>query len=156
MIRDGMGMMIGSRGMPTSSRPGEMENNGKVFGHAPTSTPPIQGNGEPVIAGSVASINGTTLTVTNASNVTYTVDTSNAKIVKNGTITAITNVTTGDNIMVQGTVNGTSVAASSVIDQGNGNLRGGAPANTPSAKPHFDVMGALGNVGNFLKHIFGF
>ena len=63
VIRDGIGGMMGIQpGMP-----------GKGFGHGasstPSTTPIIQGNGEPVVGGSVTAISGTTLTVTNASNV---------------------------------------------------------------------------------------
>lgn len=136
MIRDGMGGMTGRRGAGT----------GKA-----SSTPPIQGNGEPVVGGSITAISGTTLTVTNASNVTYTIDASQAKIVKNGTTTTISDVATGDNVVVQGTVNGTSVAASSVIDQGAGSQ--GGTSQTNKAPSGFSFFGAI---GNFFKHLFGF
>lgn len=122
----------------------------KGFGMGSTSTPPvlpIQGNGQPVVAGNIVSISGTTLTITNASNVTYTIDASNAKIVKDGTSTTISGLATGDSIVAQGTVNGTSVTAASIIDhQGNGDEQNG---NTP----HFGFFGAI---GNFFKHLFGF
>ncbi len=95
MIRDGMGMMK-PRANPAAN---------------------FQGNGEPVVAGSVASVSGSTLTVTNSGNLTYTVDATNAKITRVGTTNAtISNVAVGDQVIVQGTVNGTSVVATSVID----------------------------------------
>ena len=140
MIRDGMGGM-----------------RGKGFGRTASSTPrtaPIQGNGEPVIAGSVTAINNSTLTVANASNVTYTVDASNAKIVKNGTTTALSDVATGDAVVVQGTVNGTLVVASSVVDQGSkSSATGGTLAGGGSGSGGF---GFFGMIGNFFKHLFGF
>jgi len=147
VIRDGAVGMMGNRGFgdrPTSTKP--------------TSTPPIQGNGEPVVGGSVAAVSGSTLTVTNASNVTYTVDASNAKIIRDGASTSIASVVTGDNVIVQGTVNGTSVAASSIIDQGSGsqsggNKGGGAPAGASHPGSSFGFFGAI---GNFFKHLFGF
>jgi hypothetical protein len=148
VIRDGMGgMMMG--GKPGMGRGG----NGTSTMDA-SSTPIITGNGEPVVAGSITAVNGTTITITNASNVTYTVDASNAKIVKNGTTTAITNLATGDNLVVQGTVNGTSVTASSVIDQGVART-----STASSTAPHAGgagIGGLLGSIGGFFKHLFGF
>lgn len=134
VIRDGvMPMMMGRRGFRFSS-----------------STLPIQGNGEPVIAGSIASISGTTLTVTNASNITYTVDATSATIVKNGTSTTFSNVATGDRVIIQGTVNGTSVTASSIIDQG-------AAATATGSSGSAGVRGGFfGAIGSFFKRLFGF
>ena len=120
---------------------------GRDTASSTSSTSPIQGNGEPVIAGSISAVNGTTLTVTNASNVTYTVDASNAKIVKGGATIAATGVATGDSVVVQGTVNGTNVTASSVIDQGSN----AAPRAPPAV-----ASGFFGSIGNFFKHLFGF
>lgn len=122
-----------------------------------SSTPPIKGNGEPVIAGSIAQINGDTLTVTNASNVTYTIDITNATIVKNGTTTATSSLAIGDNVVVQGTVNGTAITASSVLDQG---VKAGNASSTGSSTVHGGIGGGLGGffgmIGGFFKHLFGF
>jgi hypothetical protein len=115
---------------------------------------PLKGNGEPVIGGAVTAINGTTLTVTNKSNVTYMVDASAATIVKDNATSSLSTINTGDNVIVQGAVNGTSVTASSVDDQG-----GAAPSmstSTPqngSAGPHKGIFGAI---GGFFSHLFGF
>ncbi len=149
MIRDGVGM----------TGRGGFSFPGRATSTATNATPPIQGNGEPVIGGSVTAINGSTLTVTNASNVTYTIDVSNAKIVKNGVTSTVSAVATGDNVIVQGTVNGTSVVASSVIDQvktggnGNGTPNTALPANASPTRINF---GFLGSIGSFFKRIFGF
>jgi hypothetical protein len=115
--------------------------------------PAIQGNGQPVVAGTVTSVNGTTIAITNQSNVSYTIDASNAKFSVRGiTNPTISNITTGDNIIVQGTVNGNSVAASSVIDQ-----KSPASNNGNTTKPNFGFMGGvMNNVTNFFKHLFGF
>ena len=115
----------------------------------------IKGNGEPVIGGSVTAVNGSTLTVTNSSNVTYTVDAANATITKSNATTTVSGITIGDNVVIQGTVNGNSVTASSVIDNG---------ANASTGSIHdglgFGHMGGLGGffggIGNFFKHLFGF
>lgn len=151
VIRDGVPVPMGG---PRGGMPGR-----GFGGHGASSTPsgtlPIQGNGEPVIGGNVTAINGTTLTVTNASNVTYTIDAANTTVVRNGTTTALSSVAVGDSVIVQGTVNGTSVTASSIIDhqanassasQGKG-LGGGITAG---------IGGFFGSIGGFFQHLFGF
>jgi hypothetical protein len=150
VIRDGVSEKNGTAG-----------NESKTPHRNATSTPSaslIQGNGEPIVAGSITTISGTTVTITNASNVTYAIDASNAKIIKNGTSTGISDIATGDNIIVQGTVNGTSVVASSLMDQGAGKQNGAHAATSTSTvqTSHFDIFGALGTIGNFFKHLFGF
>jgi hypothetical protein len=146
-IRDGVGGMMGGRGIPGGK--------GMGFGRGASSSAAlaaqIQGNGQPVVAGNVTGITGDTLTVTNASNVTYTIDVTNAKIVKGATTTTASNIAIGDGVVVQGTVNGTSITAASVIDQGI------APAaGSTSASPAAHNLGFFGSIGNFFKHIFGF
>jgi hypothetical protein len=157
MIRDGMNGMMGRPGTFASSTRGMQGNAGNAFGRRPTSTkpvsgtPPFQGNGEPVVVGSISAMSGSMLTVANASNVTYTIDASSATFVKGRATSTIASVAVGDNVVVQGTVNGTSVTASSVIDQGtSGN---GKPTSTPPVGPKVNIFGAI---GNFFKHIFGF
>ncbi len=119
------------------------------------SNPAIQGNGEPVIGGAVTSINGTTLTVTNKSNVTYTVDASNAKVEKGSAGSSLSSVAIGDNVLVQGAVNGTSVTASSVIDQGAAPTSANPSNSAPNA--HRGFMGRVfGAVGGFFHGLFGF
>ncbi len=114
-------------------------------------TPIIQGNGQPVVGGTIASISGTTLTVTNASNVTYTVDASSATIVKGNATSTISNISVGDRVVVQGTVNSTSITASSVIDQGV------APSNTNSTgSSNQNGGGFFGAVRGFFHRMFGF
>jgi hypothetical protein len=151
VIRDGVGGMMGRLGM-----------GGKGFGYGASSTtsstPPIQGNGEPIVGGSVTAISGTTITVTNKSNVTYTIDASSATIVIKGVSGALSSVTVGDTVIVQGTVNGTSVTASSVIDQGTA---GGSTSTGGLTEQHGggfvgDMKGIFGSIGGFFQHLFGF
>jgi hypothetical protein len=124
-------------------------------GHA-TSTPPVSpftGNGQPVIAGKVSAVSGNSLTVMTTSNVTYTVDASSAKILKGSNTIVLSSVAIGDTVLVQGAVNGTSVTASTVVDQS------GTPANGMPAPGKEQPRGFLGGVGNFFKsfaHLFGF
>jgi hypothetical protein len=148
-IRDGVAGAPGMQGF------GKGGGRGASSSTRPSSTPIISGNGEPVIAGSIASVSGETIMVSNKSNITYTVDVTNAKITKAGTSTAISSLATGDNVIIQGTVNGTSVAASSVIDQGAGSGSGTNtnPGNGGSQGNH---LGFFGSIGSFFKHLFGF
>lgn len=147
-IRDGV--MMGARGQ---GGPGMNGKGGQ--GHA-TSTPPVSpftGNGQPVIAGSVSAISGTSLTVTTASNVIYTVDASNAKIVEGQNTIALSTIVVGNKVLVQGTVNGTSITASTVVDQS------GVPASVTANMDKGRKLGFFGGVGNFFKsfaHLFGF
>jgi hypothetical protein len=105
---------------------------------------------KPAAVGTVTAISGSTLTVTDKqSNATYTVDASNATITKvtaptatTGTATtppakptettiSVSGIAVGDTVMVQGTVSGTSVTATKIVDgqmfDGRGGFGGGAP-----------------------------
>ena len=119
--------------------------------------PQITGNGQPVVAGSVTAVSGNTITTTNKSNVVYTIDATNAKLIVRGvTSPTISNVAVGDNVVVQGTVNGNSVVASSVIDQ-KIPANGGENNNGNNSKPQGGFMGGMmGGITNFFKHMFGF
>ncbi|MDR3570994.1 MAG: DUF5666 domain-containing protein [Candidatus Pacebacteria bacterium] len=111
----------------------------------------IQGNGEPVIGGSISAISGNTLTVTNKSNVTYTVDATNAKIVQGNATSALASLATGDNVIVQGAVNGNAVAASLVIDQAAVQGTSSGAAGNPHGMGMF-----MGAIGGFIHNLFGF
>ena len=142
-INDGI-MMGGKRMMEQ----GTENKNGLNMQNIPT------GNGQPIVGGTVSAITGTTITLTNTSGATYTVDASNAKITKQGTQNAtITNVTANDTVIVQGTVNGQNVTAVSILDNGPlPTTQLGQTANTqPQQRPGF-----FGMVGGFFKHMFGF
>jgi riboflavin synthase alpha subunit len=111
--------------------------------------PIIEGDGSPVLGGNVTAVNGTALTVTNKSNVAYAVDASNAKIEKAGASASLSAVAVGDSVLVQGTVNGTSIVASSVIDQGT--PAGASAGNAPKAHG-----GLWEGIVGFFQHLFGF
>lgn len=71
----------------------------------------------PGVMGSVTAISGSTITLTSANNTLYTINASSAKIVKNrNTIITLADIKVGDTIMVQGTVSGTSVTATTIFD----------------------------------------
>jgi len=139
-IRDGV--MAYGRGPGMMGAPGNSDKQSDKTGdkNGKTPTPIIVGNGQPVVAGTVSVVNGASLTITTSSNVTYSINAASATVNKKGVVSTVSSIAVGDYVVVQGTVNGTSVTASSVIDQ---------PA--PSAKSGF-----FGGIGNFFKHLFGF
>ena len=108
-----------------------------------TSTRPasiaIVGNGQPVLAGKVTAVSGTIVSIANngATTTTYTIDATNAKIVKAGATTTVSQVVVGDMIVAQGSVSGTTMAATSIIDKGM-------------------VSNPKGFLGGMLKRVFGF
>ncbi len=106
------------------------------------------GNGQPVVVGNVTVISGTTITINNPSNVTYTVDASKAKFVLAGIKDAtISNVAVGDRLIIQGATNGNSITASSIINQK-------IKTENKGKQGFFGSM--MGNIGGFFKHLFGF
>ncbi len=146
-IRDGFGggMHMGM-GSTTTGQRGPGFNHGNA-----SSTSPITGNGQPVVAGTISAISGSSLTITNKSNVSYTVDASNAKIVEGQNIVTVSSLSVGDNVIVQGAVNGSSITASSVIDQ-----KAPGTGNASSTRPHAGGNGIFAAIGGFFSHIFGF
>lgn len=147
------GTITGTNIIATNIRDGLMMNRGKDGQEnrkLGTSTPPFVGNGQPVIAGAVSAINGNSLTVTTGNNVVYTVDVTNAKFTQGPNSITLANVFVGDRVVVQGSVNGTAVVASSIIDQKvNANNENSNNQNKP--KPGF-----FGRIGGFFSHMFGF
>ena len=141
-IRDGQ-MGMGMRGISGSP----------VAGNHPAKTSPITGNGQPVVAGTVTAVNGSTLTITNKSNVVYTIDASSAKIVQGQNTISASNIATGDMVVVQGTVSGNSIVASSVIDQAKPASTTATGSTTTTPQTH---RGFFGSIGHFFSNIFGF
>jgi hypothetical protein len=112
--------------------------------------PPIvlpQGNGQPIIGGTVTAISGNTITIANKSNVSYTIDATSATFIKSGVAATLSSVAVGDTVVAQGTINGTSVTAVSITDQGK------VQASTATAG---DSKGFFGAIGGFFAHLFGF
>ena len=123
------------------------ENRGKE--KMASSTPTIVGNGQPIVGGIISAISSSTITITNKSNVVYTVNTSNAKIVQGKNTILLSNLSVGDSVIVQGTVNGTEITASSIIDQNK-------PAKTESDENKNIRKGFFGGMGQFFARLFGF
>jgi hypothetical protein len=103
-----------------------------------------EGNGQPIIGGTVTAVSGNTITITNKSNVSYTIDATSAKITKSGTTATVANIAVGDSLVAQGTINGNSVTAVNIVDSG-------AMKGTAEAK-----VGLFGRIGGFFARIFGF
>lgn len=116
------------------------------------SSPAITGNGQPVVAGTIATINGNTITITNKSNVTYTIDAASAIITQGQATIALAGVKIGDAVVVQGAVNGNKVTATTIIDQ---TRPAGATKPAPGTN-NGNHFGFMGNIGQFFKHLFGF
>jgi hypothetical protein len=143
------GTINGTNVVATTIRDGLMNRKMTgVNGKTNQKPSPITGNGQPVVAGAVSSINGSTLTITNKSNVSYTIDATNAKIVQGQNTISLSNIAIGDMVVVQGTVNGNAVTASSIIDQAK-------PANTSTTTGQTHT-GFFAGIGSFFAHLFGF
>ena len=89
-----------------SARAGKMFTRGEMVARASKG-----------VNGTVVSVSGNTITLTDRKNKTYTVDTTNAKFTGGLDETfTIGNILSGDKIRVNGTVSGQSVTATSVMD----------------------------------------
>ena len=145
------GTLTGTNLVATTIRDGVMTRTPGVGGvngqPSQNQTSPITGNGQPVVAGTVSSISGNTLSITNKSNVSYTIDVTNAKIVEGQNTITVSSIAVGDSVIVQGTVSGNSVVASSIIDQKI------STTTTTGTQPN---KGFFGSIGAFFSHLFGF
>ncbi len=112
--------------------------------------PVIQGNGQPVVGGTVSAISGSSVTITNKSNVTYTIDASSAVVAKNNATSSVSEIAVGDNLIVQGAVNGNSITASSILDHATPNV-----ATNPNNGGGIVRM-FVGRIGGFFHSLFGF
>jgi hypothetical protein len=121
---------------------GDIHGNGSVGANIP------DGNGQPIIGGTVTAVNGNTITITNKSNVSYTIDATSAKVTKSGTTAVVSNISVGDTLVAQGTVNGTSVSAVNIVDSG-------ATASA-TASGSVQSHGFFGMIGSFFSKLFGF
>lgn len=147
------GTITGSNVLATIIRDGKVGNGNENENENNQALLQIQGNGQPVMAGSVTAINGNTISITNKSNVSYVVTAdANTKFVVPGVVSpTISNVAVGDNLIVQGAVNGAQVTASSIIDQK-------AKVNNPTANLANKKInqGFFGGLGGFFRRLFGF
>ena len=127
----------------TSTMPRRMDR-GRF--NASSSTMNILDNGQPVIAGNVTSVSGNIITISNSNNASYTIDATNAKITTGKDTVTIQSVAIGDGVIAQGTVNGNSMTATTVVERPVSQMKD-AKTNKP---------GVFENVKNFIKNIFKF
>lgn len=150
------GAVSGTNIAATVIRDGVPQGMGRHGGWGPhaSSTPGKtadfpQGNGQPVVGGTVSAVSGNAVTITNKAG-SYVVDASKATITKAGQTIALTQVQVGDALLAQGTISGANVAATSLIDQGQAPAQGGGDT----------VNGGRGHlfagIGGFFRHLFGF
>jgi hypothetical protein len=154
------GTITGTNVVATKVLDGRVPGNMLIHGNNPggprmpvgSITPQFQGNGQPIVGGTVSMITGNTITITNSGNTTYSVDATNAKIEKRGVATStISNIAVGDHLLVQGAVNGTAITATTIIDQP---VMVTITASTTSKEG--SSHGVLGSIGSFFTHLFGF
>lgn len=69
----------------------------------------------PGVMGTVSAVDGSTVTITNTDGTTYTVDATNAKVSKMVDL-SVSDIKVGDQVGVMGTISGTSVTATHIMD----------------------------------------
>ena len=147
------GTVNGTSVTATKINDGMMKMGNKMQGMNGMGMSAFNGNGQPIIGGKVTAVNGNSVSITNSSNTTYTIDVTNAKLTTNGQASTAGSIAVGDNVLAQGTVNGTSVTAVTLVDQGQKpTSTNPSTAGTP-APAH---QGFFGAIGGFFAHLFGF
>lgn len=93
---------------------------GNRRGHTATSTSAFSSAMKPMVVGVVSGVNGTIITVNGKNGTTYAVDAANAKITAGfgpkATIESLSAIAVNDQVAVIGTVNGSSVAATAIME----------------------------------------
>lgn len=96
----------------------------------------------PGVHGTVSSVSGTTLIVTDPNGTAYTVDASKATVMKAQATASVSDIAVGDTVGVRGTVNGTQVTATDIMD-GLFEMRRGPPGGRMG---EYKMAGAVGTV----------
>jgi hypothetical protein len=101
----------------------------------------------------VTALSGQTITILNKSNVTYTIDATKAAVMHSDGVAASTfaNIAIGDTVMVQGTVNGNTVVATTVYD-----AKTAAAESALAGTGVEHRQGLFSMIGGFFTHMFGF
>jgi hypothetical protein len=104
--------------------------------------PGVKNNGQPIIYGTITAINDDTVTVTSKDKEAYRVDTSDAQITfPKKTSTTHSSLSVGDTVLIQGSIDGSHVRATAIIDQ---------PVNT-AIQAHANLFA---KIGSFLRGFF--
>ncbi|MEI8062021.1 MAG: hypothetical protein WCG97_01865 [bacterium] len=151
VIRDGVrGVGFGKDGKEMMGRMRRGHRN------ASSTLPAIVGNGQPLVAGKISAVIGNILTVTTGNNVSYTVDATNAKIMQGKTEESLSALVVGNEVIVQGTVNGTSITASTIIQPHHKNEDTNSVSSNNNSNPQPEHHGFFESIGGFFTHLFGF
>ena len=104
---------------------------------------PTEAHGDrqkPAVMGTVASVSGTTLTLTGKDGSTYTVDTSNSVVMKGigrgAAASTLSAIPAGDTVIVMGTVSGKNVIATRIIFSLGGAMMKGGPGIEAGGSGH--------------------
>jgi hypothetical protein len=147
IIHDGNKVMIGKHDKRDKGDGDGEDKNDDV------KSPIFVGNGQPITMGVITAITGNTITISNKSNVTYTINATTSNVlVKNATST-VSALTVGDQLLVQGVVNGSSITASTIIDSGKVATTTEATGNNDNEK---GGRGILQGLRGFFSRMFGF
>lgn len=114
----------------------------------------MMGNGQPVVAGKVSFVNGGTFTLVTAASTTYSVDATNAVFKQGMSTTTIASLSVGDYVVVQGTVNGSSVVATSIMEPARMMESRDEEQQQQQQQPR--ERGFFSGIGGFFRGIFGF
>lgn len=71
---------------------------------------------KPMVSGTVTAITGNSITLLGKNGTTYTVDATNAKVIKNKVTITVSAIAVGDTLVVSGTTTGSSVVATGIRD----------------------------------------
>jgi hypothetical protein len=149
------GTITGTNVVATMVHDGIMRGRGdmKMWKDGTDANFPVQGNGQPVVAGTISAITGSTITLTTKSNTTFTIDATNAKVTQGQSVSTLAALAVGNAVVVQGTVNGSSIVASSIMAQAK-------ITNTNDSNSSQDGNkgrgGFFGGIGQFFSRLFGF
>lgn len=158
---------FGNRMNPPSGTP-KLDDRGWQQGDHNTSTEKKAQNG---IAGIVSTISSDSMTINSRDNKTYTIDTTNASYKKNKEDITVSDILTGDMVIVQGKVNDSTITASTVIkldipssttpgdqnfkDHNNQDIPSSTVSSTDQGQ-HKGIFGkTINKVTSFFKKLFG-
>lgn len=140
------------------ARPRDGSGRGPEGGAGKGAMASFEGNGQPVVAGTVSSVSGATFALATKSGISYTVDASAAAIMKAGATSTLAALAGGDAVVVQGAVTGTAVTASTVIDHGAppAEAAGGTSEDGALRGPRGGFFARIGGFFGGFLHLFGF
>ena len=145
-----MGTLSGTNITATAINDGMMMRSGLALGQGQNM---MHGG----VFGTVSAISGNSITLTSKqfqpkesenttttpASITYTVDATNATVTKSGATSSVSAIVVGDQLMVQGTVSGTTVAATKINDGMGMDNKAGGMQNIPAGNGQPIVGGTI-------------